>query len=241
VLIEGVTLRRAPFWHIHPVLCTNVTVRGIDMQSHGPNTDGCNPESTRLMLIENCLFDTGDDCIAVDSGRNAEGRRIGVPAADIVVRNCRMKEGHGGLVIGSVISGGARNIFFEKCDLGSPNLFSAIRFKNNAMRGGLLEHFHYRDISVSEVNKAAIECDFNYEEGANGPYKPVLRNISIARLTVGGAPRVADLQGLPGAPISNIRIADSRFDGVTAPSIINHVEGLALSNVRVNGNEVARL
>ncbi|MFT3990816.1 MAG: glycoside hydrolase family 28 protein [Luteolibacter sp.] len=241
VLIEGVRLIRSPFWHIHPVLCTNVIVRSVEMRSHGPNTDGCNPESTRQMLIDRCLFDTGDDCIAVDSGRNNEGRRIGVEAEDIVIQDCTMIEGHGALVIGSVISGGARNIFAQRCQIGSPHLMYAIRFKNNAMRGGLLENFFYRDIDVKEVSHAALQCDFNYEEGPNGPYHPTLRHVSIEGLKVRNAPMVADLQGLANAPIANVHIRASRFEGVTRKSIVTHIEDLVLADVEVNGRQVTTL
>jgi unsaturated rhamnogalacturonyl hydrolase len=101
VLIEGVTVRNSPMWHLNPVLCENVIVRGVTVIGHGPNNDGCNPESCRDVLIEDCLFDTGDDCIAIKSGRNADGRRIGVPSENIIIRNCTMKDGHGGVVLGS--------------------------------------------------------------------------------------------------------------------------------------------
>jgi hypothetical protein len=120
VLIEGVTIVNSPMWEIHPVLCTNVTVRNVAINSHGPNNDGCDPESCRDVLIEGCTFDTGDDCIALKSGRNEDGRRLSVPTENVIVRNCVMKDGHGGVVIGSEVSGGARNIFAEKCRMDSP-------------------------------------------------------------------------------------------------------------------------
>ena len=201
VLIEGVRVRNSPFWNIHPVLCRNVTLRGVDVFGHGPNNDGVDPESVDHMLIEDCSFDTGDDCIAVNSGRNADGRRLATPSQNILMRNCRMQEGHGGVVVGSQISGGARWVFAENCHMDSPNLWYAIRFKNNALRGGLLENFYYRDIDVGQVGRAAITCDFNYEEGANGPFIPQLRNVVVERLRVKNAIRVLDSQGLPQAPV----------------------------------------
>jgi polygalacturonase len=194
-----------------------------------------------MMLIEDCTFDTGDDCIAVNSGRNEDGRRLGVPSQNILIRSCRMKEGHGGITVGSQISGGARWIFAEKCQLDSPDLWYAIRFKNNALRGGLLENFHYRDIHVGQVSRAAIACDFNYEEGPNGRFTPVLRNINIERLRADKATRVLDSQGLPGAPVTDIALKDCSFGGVTEPSVIRHTERVALSNVRVNGRVVRAL
>jgi polygalacturonase len=241
VLIEGVRIRNSPFWNVHPVLCRNVTLRGLDIFGHGPNNDGTDPESVDMMLIEDCTFDTGDDCIAVNSGRNEDGRRLGVPSQNILIRNCRMKEGHGGITVGSQISGGARWVFAEKCQLDSPDLWYAIRFKNNALRGGLLENFHYRDIDVGQVSRAAIACDFNYEEGAKGRFTPILRHINIERLRAGKATRVLDSQGLPGAPVTDITLKDCTFDGVTQPSVIRHTERVALANVRVNGKVVRAL
>src|SRR5207247_1275617 len=114
ILMKGITIRNSRLWEIHPVLSSNVTVRGVTIVSHGPNNDGCNPESCRDVLIERCSFDTGDDCIALKSGRNDDGRRVGVPVENVVVRDCTMKDGHGGVTIGSEISGGARNIYAER-------------------------------------------------------------------------------------------------------------------------------
>jgi len=241
VLIEGVRVRNSPFWNIHPVLCRNVILRGVDIQGHGPNNDGVDPESVDHMLIEDCSFDTGDDCIAVNSGRNADGRRLATPAQNILIRNCRMKEGHGGVVVGSQISGGARWVFAENCRMDSPDLWYAIRFKNNALRGGLLEHFYYRDLEVGRVGRAAVTCDFNYEEGANGPFIPQLKDVVIERLRVKQAVRVLDSQGLPQAPVNDITLRDCEFDGVTEPSIVRHTRRVEVRNVRINGRRVSAL
>jgi polygalacturonase len=165
VLIEGVTLRNSPMWQVHPVLSTNVTVRKLTIISSGPNTDGCDPECCTDVLIKECFFDTGDDCIAIKAGRNADGRRLHTPSQNIVIQGCRMKDGHGGVTVGSEISGGVRNVFAENCQMDSPNLDFAIRIKNNAMRGGLLENIYVRDITVGQVSTAAITIDFYYEEG----------------------------------------------------------------------------
>jgi len=241
VLIEGVRVRNSPFWNIHPVLCKNVTMRGVDVYGHGPNNDGVDPESVDHMLIEDCSFDTGDDCIAVNSGRNADGRRLATPSQNILVRNCRMKEGHGGVVVGSMISGGVRWLFAENCHMDSPNLWYAIRFKNNALRGGLLENFYYRDIDVGQVGRAAITCDFNYEEGPNGIFTPQLRNVVVERLRVKNTIRVLDSQGLPKAPVNDLTLRDCSFEGVTQPSIIKHTRSVNLEQVRVNDKLVTEL
>jgi polygalacturonase len=241
VLIEGVRLRGSPFWQVHPVLCRNLTVRGLDVMGHGPNNDGCDPESVDGAIIEHCSFDTGDDCIAINSGRNADGRRLAAPSQNILIRDCRMKEGHGGVVVGSQTSGGVRWVFAERCVMDSPDLWYAIRFKNNALRGGLLENFFYRDIEVGQVSRAAVTCDFDYEEGANGPFVPKLRNVVIERLHAKQAVRVLDSRGLPGAPVTGITLRDCSFEGVREPSQMRHTEGVVLEKVRVNGQPVSSL
>jgi polygalacturonase len=157
------------------------------------------PESVDHMLIEDCDFDTGDDCIAVNSGRNADGRRLATPSQNILVRNCRMKEGHGGVVVGSQISGGARWVFAENCHMDSPDLWYAIRFKNNALRGGLLENFYYRDIDVGQV-AAPPSPATSTTRRANGPFIPQLRNVVVERLRVKKAVRVLDSRACRKAP-----------------------------------------
>ena len=143
VLIEGAKIRRSPMWEIHPLLCTNVTVRGVDIFSHGANNDGCDPESCRDVLIEKCLFDTGDDCIAIKSGRNNDGRRVGVPSVNLVIRDCTMRDGHAGTAIGSEISGSCSNVFVENCEMSSPNLVCALRLEiQRGARRRAAKYFH---------------------------------------------------------------------------------------------------
>jgi polygalacturonase len=238
LLIEGVTIRRSPMWEIHPVLSTNVTVRKVTITSHGPNNDGCDPESCADVLIEDCDFDTGDDCIAIKSGRNADGRRLNAPSQNIIIRGCRMRDGHGGVTIGSEISGGVRNVFAENCHLDSPHLDHALRVKNNAMRGGRLENLYFRNIEVGQVAHAAITIDFNYEEGERGKFIPIVRNFVVNNLRSGKSRHALDVQGFKHAPIYNLRLEDCSFDNVAEPNIVKNVEGLSLRNVRINGKLV---
>jgi polygalacturonase len=235
VLIEGVRIVNSPMWEVNPVLCTNVTVRGLHISSHGPNNDGCDPESCRDVLIERCTFDTGDDCIALKSGRNDDGRRLHTPIENVVIRDCDMKDGHGGVVIGSEISGGARNIFAEKCRMDSPRLDRVLRFKNNAARGGLIERIAMRDITVGEVAEAIVAADFFYEEGRNGRFTPILRDVDVRNVTSRKSKYAFMLRGFAEAPITNIRVSDCTFDGVESADVIEGVKDLVLKNVRVNG------
>jgi unsaturated rhamnogalacturonyl hydrolase len=228
VLIEGVRIRRSPMWEIHPLLSTNVIVRNVNIVTHGPNNDGCNPESSSDVLIENCLFDTGDDCIAIKSGRNNDGRRLGVASENIVIRNCTMKDGHGGVTIGSEISGGCRNVFVENCEMDSPNLDRVLRFKSNAVRGGLVENVFMRNIKVGRVADAALQIDFVYEEGTNGMFKPVVRNVVMENVSVRETPRVLNIAGIPAGEISNVRVLNSDFHNVQKDDVIKEASGVKL-------------
>src|SRR4029079_1799017 len=135
-------------------------------------------------------------CIAIKSGRNEDGRRVGVPTENVVVRGCMMNDGHGGVTIGSEISGGVRNVFAENCRMDSPNLDHALRVKNNAARGGLLEKFYFRNITVGQVAQALITIDFNYEEGAKGNFTPVMREFVVDNLRGSKSKYGVDIQGL---------------------------------------------
>jgi polygalacturonase len=235
VLIENVTVVASPMWEIHPVLCRNVTVRGVKISSHGPNNDGCDPESCRDVLIDRCTFDTGDDCIAIKSGRNADGRRVNVPSENIIVRNCEMRDGHGGVTVGSEISGGCWNVFAYDCRMDSPRLDRVLRLKNNAMRGGLLEHIYMRDIIVGQVASAILSIDFTYEEGNKGSFTPIARDIELRRVTSRRSQYALELRGFSNAPIDNVRVIDCHFADVAKGSIVEHVNRLDLHGTTING------
>lgn len=231
VLVEGVTIRNSPFWVIHPVLSTNVTVRGVRILSLGPNSDGCDPESSTDVLIEDTLFDTGDDCIAIKSGRNADGRRLRTPTRNVIVRGCRMRAGHGGLTIGSEVSGGVSGVWAERNQMSSPELDRGLRIKTNAMRGGVVEDVFLRDIEIGQVRRAAIEVDMRYEEGDAGPFPPVVRNVRVERMTVERAPYALWVEALERSPLVGLLVRASRFSGVERGSRLDGVRDLVLEDV----------
>ena len=231
VLIEGVTIVNSPMWEIHPALCANVIVRGVKIHSLGTNNDGCDPECCRDALIEDCVFETGDDCIAIKSGRNNDGRRVGVASENIVIRRCVMKDGHGGVTMGSEVSGGVRNVFVEDCKMDSPNLDRAFRFKSNAERGGVIENVLVRNVAIGRVARAVLSVEFDYEEGARGSHMPVLRNVLIEGVTAESAGRVATITAFPGAIIEGVRLKDCVFRGVEAADVLKDAGTLTLQNV----------
>lgn len=233
VLIEGVTILRAPFWVIHPLFCENLIVRDVTVRSHGPNNDGCDPESCKNVLIEGCTFDTGDDCIAIKSGRNNDGRRSGVASENIIVRNCFMKEGHGGVVIGSEISAGCRNVFVEDCKMDSPNLDRVIRIKSNTVRGGVIEHIYVRNIDVGECRESVFRIELNYElrEG-KGAFLPVVRDVELQNVTSNKSRYGVYIDGLKNnIQVSDIRFIDCSFGNVKEVSRISGAENIIFKGV----------
>ncbi len=238
VLIEGVTFKDSPMWFIHPVLSKNVTVSGVTVVGHGPNNDGCDPESSEDVLIRNTFFNTGDDCIAIKSGRNNDGRRVNVPTKNVVITGCKMLDGHGGVVIGSEVSGGVSNVFVDDCDMDSPELDRALRFKTNSVRGGVLENFYARNIRVGQVKEAAILVDFQYEEGDAGAFTPVLRNIFIDSLTCNKGEYAILIHAYTRSPVTNFVLTNSTFTNIAKPNVFDCVANVTLKNVFVNGAPV---
>ena len=152
-----------------------------------------------------------------------------------------MKDGHGGVTVGGEISGGVRNIFAENCRMDSPHLETALRVKNNAARGGLLENFYFRNLTIGQVIHAVVTIDFNYEEGARGRFTPVMRGFVVENVQSGKSEYAVDLQGLDKAPIQNVQIRSVSFDNVDKGSIVKNVEGIKLDNVKINGRIVQKL
>jgi polygalacturonase len=241
ILVQGVTFKDSPMWFLHPVLCENITVDDVKIIGLGPNNDGCNPESSKNVLIKNSYFDTGDDCIAIKAGRNNDGRRINIPSENIVVQNCIMKEGHGGVVMGSEITGGVKNVFVENCEMSSPNLDRAIRIKTNSLRGGVIENIFVRNLSVGLVSEAVIKINFLYEEGDAGSFPPVVKNINIENLTSEKSPFALWIKAYDYSPVKNINLKNCVFKNVENENIIEHVEGLDFKSVTINGKDVSTI
>lgn len=235
VHVSGVTFKDSPMWFLHPVLSERVLVEDVTVVGLGPNNDGCNPESSRDVVIRGCTFDTGDDCIAIKSGRNADGRRINVPSENIVIRNCRMKEGHGGVVVGSEVSGGTRNVFVEDCVMDSPRLDRALRFKTNSVRGGTIENFFARRITVGQVAEAVVKVDFYYEEGDVGTHTPVMRNLWVEDLTAQKGQFAFWIKGYERSKISGLHFTRCRFEGMAKANVLEHVADVQFEDVTING------
>jgi polygalacturonase len=240
ILLEDFTIADSPFWVIHPLLSENITVRGLRINTQGPNNDGCDPESCKNVLIENCYFNTGDDCIALKSGRNTDGRKWNIPVENVIVRNCMMQNGHGGIVIGSEISGGCKNIFVENCEMSSPELERAIRIKTNSQRGGIVENIFVRNIQVGEVSEAVIRINCRYEpQEGQGNYPPLVRNVYISDITSRKSKYAVHMNGIQNSIcINDIFISDSEFSGVEKETVMRETGNVVMHNIKINGMQV---
>ena len=238
VLLKEVKIINAPFWVIHPMKSTNVTIDGVKIQSHGPNNDGCDPEYSKNVIIKNCTFNTGDDCIAIKSGRNADGRRVAIPSENIIVQNCKMIDGHGGVVIGSEISAGVKNVFVENCIMDSPNLERAIRIKTNSKRGGLIENVYVRNLEVGQVKEAVLKINMFYGIYGNqeGDFIPQVRNVFLENIKVKNGGQFGILaKGYKESPIENVTLKDVVIEKVDEPYSIENLQGLKFINTYING------
>ncbi len=235
VLIEGIHIKDSPMWVLNPVYCTNVTVRKVTVDTRGPNTDGCDPDSCTDVLIRDCDFSDGDDCIAIKSGRDRDGQRIGIPCQNIVVQNCEFKAGHGGVAIGSETSGGIENVFAENCHFDSPDLEMAIRLKTNPARGGYIQDVYVRNCVV-KLARIGIDMTLRYgSSGAmDGDSTPVIRDVDIRNSTFKKlTQRPIFIEGWsPAAPISNISITDCRFLHAAEGSFFTNAVGVVLDRSR---------
>ncbi len=235
VLIEGVTITESPMWIIHPVLCTNVVVRNVKVLSEGPNSDGCDPESCKNVLIENSYFKTGDDCIALKSGRNRDGRRIGIPCENVVVRNCTMINGHAGIGIGSEIGGGVKNILFENCKI--TNCMWAVRYKTSSARGGYNQNVIIRDIKADKISNQAICVTMMYED--KGDFIPTIKDVLMQNITIDGGKEGIVMEGYPGHPMENMVLKNVKITGVKKAKRIENAGSPVFIKTYINGEKVA--
>ena len=240
ILLEDVTLLRSPFWVIHPLHSTDITVRRVKMINDGPNGDGCDPECCDRVLIEDCFFNTGDDCIAIKSGRNRDGRERNMPSKNIIIRNCEMKNGHGGVVVGSEISGGCQNVYAHDCVMDSPNLDRVLRIKTNSCRGGIIENINLRDIKVGQCGEAVIKINLDYEhnEICCRGYNPIVRNINVENITCNKSKYGVLVVALDTVcNVYDVNIKNCQFNGVAQGNkITGQTRDIRYDNLFVNGS-----
>ncbi|MXV17574.1 glycoside hydrolase family 28 protein [Hufsiella ginkgonis] len=254
VLLEGVTFQNSPAWCLHPLMCEDLTVRNLTVRNpwYAQNGDGIDLESCKNVLIEGSSFDVGDDGICIKSGRDEEGRKRAMPTENVIVRNCTVYHAHGGFVIGSEMSGGARNIFVSNCAFIGTDI--GLRFKTTRGRGGIVEKIHIKDITMRDIPAEAILFDMYYMAqdpvALNGEKRdapkvqlfpvteatPVFRDFHISNVVCNGAEKAIFVRGLPEMSISDIYLDNITIQSKTGIDI-QEAKGIFLKNVKVAPTE----
>jgi polygalacturonase len=239
VLIQGVTVINPAFWHINPNLCKNVTVAGLSIgNGNGPNTDGCDPESCDGVVIRDVTFNCGDDCIAVKAGRDTDGRRVNVPSRNIVVEHCDFANGHGGITIGSEMTGGVRNVYGRDLAMNSANLQSGHRLKTNSLRGGFIENTNVYRVTAGTIGGPALKIEGQYS-GQTGDFPPEVTDITLRDWTVDACQGVWSIQGTSTTdPVGTATLADIAVTTSAAASSAQFISNLVVNDVTVGGTPV---
>lgn len=240
VKIEGVKIVNSPFWTVNPEFCDNVTIKGITIDNvPSPNTDGINPESCRNVHISDCHISVGDDCITIKSGRDAQARRLGVPCENITITNCTMLAGHGGVVIGSEMSGSVCKVTISNCVFDGTD--RGIRIKSTRGRGGVVEDIRVSNIVMSNIKQEAVVLNLKYSQmpaEAKSERTPIFRNVHISGMTVTGVKTPIKIVGLEEAPISDIVLRDIHIQGARQKCIFEDCERITMDDVIINGEEI---
>lgn len=240
IRIEGIKIINSPFWTINPEFCENVTVDGVTIYNPlSPNTDGINPESCRYVHISNCHISVGDDCITLKSGRDLQGRRLNVPNENITITNCTMLAGHGGVVIGSEMSGGVKKVVISNCVFDGTD--RGIRVKSTRGRGGIVEDIQVNNIVMRNIKEEAFVFDLKYTkmpQEAVSDRTPIFRNINISNVTANDVLIPIRINGLEEAPISDITLANININNAKQPATFTNCKDIKLTDVFVNGEKL---
>lgn len=251
VLLEGVTFQNSPAWNLHPLMSRHVTIRDVKIKNpdYAQNGDGIDIESCSNVLIEDCILDVGDDAICIKSGKDEEGRRRGIPTEKVIIRRNKVYLGHGGFVVGSEMSGGARDIFVEDCTFMGTD--KGIRFKTTRGRGGIVENIHIRDINMSDIVDEAIFFDMYYwtkPPAANEVQEippvtaetPQIRNIFIENINCNGGKVGVFVRGLPEMPVQHIHMKNLNL-AVNKGVEIKDAQHITIENAMLNTQTEAPL
>jgi len=243
VLLEGITFQNSGAWCLHPLMCQDITMRNLRVKNpdYAHNGDGMDIESCANFLIEGCVLDVGDDAICIKSGKDEEGRKRGMPTENGVIRNNIIYKGHGGFVVGSEMSGGARNIFVQNCNFIGTD--KGLRFKSVRGRGGVVENIFAKDIFMKDIVQEAIFFDMYYfvkfatdGERDMSPVvnegTPVFRNMHFENIVCNGAEKAVFIRGLPEMPVENIKIENLVVKSEKGVELTD-AKGIALTNLQL--------
>jgi Glycosyl hydrolases family 28 len=237
ILLEGFKIGSGPNWTIHPIYCENIIIRRLNVDTHGPNNDGIDPDSCRNLLVEYCTFNTEDDCMVLKSGYNQDGWRVAKPTENVVMRHCTGKEGHGGLVIGSEMSGDVRNVYMHDCEFDGTD--HAVRIKSRVDRGGVVENVWVENVRAKNLLHDVVILNMDYSADRQQivvKKPPLFRNVHIKNVTADGAPAAIVITGVEESPIQDIHFEDMTITSKKG-LIAKNVKNLTFKNVKIAATE----
>jgi polygalacturonase len=239
VLIEGVSFSNPPFWTIMPAFSEDITITGITIENPGnsPNTDGIDPSSCRNVHISDCHITVGDDCIVIKSGRDEDGREAGKPTENITITNCTMLEGHGGVVIGSEMSGDVRRINITNCVFEGTDI--GIRIKTMRGRGGVVEDVRVSNVTMYNIVNEGVLITLRYQPTEAEPLSdrtPAVRNVHLSNMNIREAQRPVAIYGLEERAVSGVSFNDIRSFSKKGV-LLENTSGVSFHDIEMNISE----
>ena len=246
ILLEDASFENSPAWNIHPNMCENLIINNVQVRNpwYAQNGDGLDIESCKNVLVVNSSFDVGDDAICIKSGRDKEGRERGIPTENVIIYGNTVYHGHGGFVIGSEMSGGARNILVRNCMFTGTDV--GLRFKSTRGRGGVIENIWCDNVNMTSIEGEAVIFDLFYSVAADDPVPPAsvetpdFHKIYISNVTCQNAKKAIKMNGLPELPLYDIYFKDCYFHAKYGAEI-NQVKSVTLENTTIENEKGQRI
>ena len=241
LLVEDVLIKNPAMWSLHFVFSRNITVRRIEIYSTNSQGDGVDLDSSSYAHVHDSKFNTNDDCVVVKCGRDADGRRVGIPSTHIVVERCKFSGRWGGITVGSEMSGGVQKVFCRDCEINAPEypgrypIKHALYIKTNQDRGGVIDGVHLRNVFGQNVEREILFVSMFYQNGGTKGFFPQINNLTIDRMRINGGRIAATFRGFPQSHIRNVLISNSTFTGITEPNLIENTDNLVFRNTTING------
>jgi polygalacturonase len=241
ILVRDVFIKNPAMWSLHMVFSQFIVITGVHIYTTNSQGDGVDLDSSSFAYVADSRFNTNDDCVTFKSGRDADGRRVGIPTSNVLVERCKFSGRWGGITVGSEMSGGVSNVFARDCEINAPDfpgrypIKHALYIKTNQDRGGVIDGVHLRNFTGQGVEREIMDVSMYYQNGGTKGHFPQIRNITVDRMKIDGGRLVANFEGFPESHIDSVRITNSTFTTIASPNVIKDTDRLVFRNTTING------